>query len=102
MFVLLKIKDICFFRRSIYYYVNEVGYQRQQRGFGILGDGMVSIINRYIIGELNNMVQVALVVGRICFLILRRLLGGKLNMPPHGGLAFESCCLIRLLECKFD
>jgi hypothetical protein len=66
--------------------------------FGFLGDGMVSLIYRYTIGELDNKAHGLLHDGAGClghwahlFPEFSEIIRRKLNMPQYGGLAFESC-----------
>ncbi len=77
--------------------------------FGFSGDGMVSLIYRYTIRELDNKAWGLLHDGAGClghwahiFPEFLELIRRKLNMPQYGGLVLESCCLIGFLDCKLD
>jgi hypothetical protein len=77
--------------------------------FGCSGDGMVSLIYRYTIGELDNKARGLLHGDAGClrrwlhlFPDFSEMIRSKLNMPQYGGLAFESCRLIGFLDCKFN
>ncbi len=77
--------------------------------FGFSGDGMISLIYRFMIGILDNKARGILHDGVGClqrwahlFPEFAEIIRRKLNMPQYGGLAFERCRLIGFLDCKFD
>jgi len=77
--------------------------------FGFSGDGMVSLIYRFMIGVLDNKARGLLHDGDGClrrwaplFPDFAEIIKKKLNMPQYGGLAFATCRLIGFLDCKFD
>jgi len=77
--------------------------------FGYSGDGMVSLIYRYLMGVLNNKACGLLHDGIGClqrwaplFLEFAEIIKTNLNMSQYGGLAFDNFWLIGFLDCKFD
>jgi hypothetical protein len=69
-------------------------------GFSV--DGMISLIDCFMIGVLDNKARGLLHGGVPLFAHFAGIIQQKLNMPQYGGLAFNSCWLIGFLDCKFD